>query len=195
PSLFHDDDGRKWLVNMIWDHRPGKNAFAGIALQEYSVDEQKLVGPIENIFRGTELKLTEAPHLYKRNGYYYLVTAEGGTSYEHAVTIARSRSIHGPYEVDPTNPVLTSNGSPELALQKAGHASLVETQTGEWYMAHLCGRPTKGNNCTLGRETAIQRCYWAEDDWIRVEGGKPAVEVAAPELPPAPFDEEPPVVD
>lgn len=193
PSLFHDDDGRKWLVNMIWDHRPGKNPFAGVALQEYSPEQQKLVGPIKNIFRGTELKLTEAPHLYKRNGYYYLVTAEGGTSYEHAVTIARSRSIDGPYEVDPTNPVLTSAGSPELTLQKAGHASLVETQNGEWYMAHLCGRPTKGKNCTLGRETAIQRCYWTEDGWIRVEGGKPAVEVAAPELPPAPFDEEPAV--
>lgn len=77
PSLFHDEDGRKWLVNMIWDHRKGKNRFSGIVLQEFSVQEHKLTGPAVNIFKGTELGLTEAPHLYKYKGYYYLLTAEG----------------------------------------------------------------------------------------------------------------------
>src|SRR5690606_34497577 len=105
PSFFHDDDGRKWLVNMIWDFRKGHNSFAGIALQEYSPEEKKLVGPIRNIFTGSELGFTEAPHLYKRNGYYYLMTAEGGTWYTHAVTVARAKSLFGPYEIDPTNPI------------------------------------------------------------------------------------------
>ena len=91
PSLFHDDDGRKWLVNQLWDHRQGKNKFAGIVLQEYSHKEKGLVGPITNIFKGTELGLVEAPHIYKRNGYYYLMTAEG-TTFKHAVTFARSES-------------------------------------------------------------------------------------------------------
>ncbi|MCL7747669.1 glycoside hydrolase family 43 protein [Halalkalibacter alkaliphilus] len=191
PSLFHDDNGKKWLVNMIWDFRKGTNSFAGIALQEYSPEEQKLVGPIRNIFKGSELKLTEAPHLYKRNGYYYLVTAEGGTWYTHAVTVARSESLFGPYEVDPTNPILTSNQDDLSQLQKAGHGSFVETQNGEWYIAHLCGRPVVDKKCILGRETAIQKCYWTEDNWIRVEGGNnPKWEVEAPNLPAYPFEQE-----
>ena len=79
PSLFHDDDGRKYLLNMLWDHRPGQNRFAGIVLQEYSPAERRLVGERHNIFKGTPLGFTEAPHLYKRDGWYYLITAEGGT--------------------------------------------------------------------------------------------------------------------
>ncbi|MFB5662378.1 glycoside hydrolase family 43 protein [Alteribacillus sp. HJP-4] len=184
PSLFHDEDGRKWLLNMLWDYRKGKNPFAGIVIQEYSPEEKRLIGPVKNIFKGTDLRLTEGPHVYKKNGYYYLLTAEGGTGYEHAVTMARSTSLHGPYEVDPVNPILTSHGKDHLSLQKAGHGSLVETQTGEWYLAHLCGRPVKDDRCILGRETAIQKCYWTEDDWIRVEGeGSPQDVVPAPSLP------------
>jgi xylan 1,4-beta-xylosidase len=77
PSLFHDDDGHKYLLNMLWDHRTGQNRFAGIVLQEYSVEQQKLIGAQKVIFEGTPLGLTEGPHLYKRDGYYYLLTAEG----------------------------------------------------------------------------------------------------------------------
>ncbi|AFC30666.1 XynB2 [Paenibacillus mucilaginosus 3016] len=193
PSLFHDDDGRKWLVNMLWDFRKGHNRFAGIVLQEYAAEEQRLVGPVRHIFRGTELRFTEGPHLYKRNGYYYLLTAEGGTEYNHAVTMARSKSIEGPYEVDPQNPILTSAGRPELALQKAGHGCLVETPAGEWYMAHLCARPVKDHLCVLGRETALQRCEWTADGWLRLASGGPVPEetVQAPGLPESPFEPEP----
>ncbi len=186
PSLFHDTDGKKWLVNTLWDHRKGINPFGGILLQEYSKKEKKLVGPVTNIFKGTEIGLVEGPHLYKRNGCYYLLTAEGGTVLSHSVTMARSKNIVGPYEVDPHNPVLTSYNNPELKIQRAGHASLVETQNGEWYMAHLCGRhiPSRGR-CTMGRETAIQKMKWADDGWLRLEcgGNEPQVEVPAPNLP------------
>ena len=96
PSLFHDDDGRKYLVNMLWDHRPAQNRFAGIVLQEYSPAAQRLIGDRQMIFDGTPIGFTEAPHLYKRNGWYYLLTAEGGTGWGHAVTMARSRTIDGP---------------------------------------------------------------------------------------------------
>ena len=68
-------------------------ASAGIVLQEYSAAERKLVGPIHLIFKGTSIGFTEGPHLYKRNGYYYLLTAEGGTGWGHAVTMARSREL------------------------------------------------------------------------------------------------------
>ncbi|WP_274648569.1 glycoside hydrolase family 43 protein [Paenibacillus humicola] len=193
PSLFHDDDGRKWLLNMVWDHRKGKNHFGGILMQEYSVPERRLTGPVYNLFRGTPLGLTEGPHLYKHNGFYYLMTAEGGTRAGHAVTVARSLSLFGPYEVDPEGPVLTSAGKPELELQRAGHASLVETQGGELYIAHLCGRPLRPSmNCNLGRETALQRMEWMADGWLRLAGGgnSPHAEVQAPDLPEHPFAPE-----
>ena len=170
PSLFHDDDGRKYLVNMLWDYRPGQNRFAGIQLQEYSHIERQLVGPRDVIFKGTSIGLTEGPHLYKRNGYYYLLTAEGGTSWGHAVTLARSPSLKGPYELHPDSYILTSRNRPDAELQKAGHADLVETQNGETYMVHLCGRPLRNRGrCTLGRETAIQKMRWEEDGWLYTE--------------------------
>ncbi len=194
PSLYHDDDGRKWLLNMLWDGRLDKNPFAGIVLQEYSVEDKKLIGKPKNIFKGSSLGLTEGPHLYKRNGYYYLMCAEGGTEIHHAVTMARSRQIDGAYEIDPENPILTSRNNPFLPLQKAGHASMVETQGGEWYMVHLCGRPlpTTGR-CILGRETAIQKMHWTEDGWFRMSAGanQPQLQVPAPNLPEHKWEEEP----
>ena len=185
PSLFHDDDGRKYLVNMLWDHRPGQNRFAGIVLQEYSADRQKLIGRRHLIFRGTSLGFTEGPHLYKRHGWYYLLTAEGGTGWGHAVTLARSREMTGPYELHPDVHILTSRHRPDAELQRAGHADLVETQTGELYMVHLCGRPLHNRGrCTLGRETAIQRMEWSRDAWPRTADGEgiPHIEVPAPAL-------------
>ncbi len=194
PSLFHEDDGRKYLLNMLWDHRPGKNRFAGIVLQEYSVEQRKLIGPRQNIFTGTAIGFTEAPHLYKRNGWYYLLTAEGGTGWGHAVTMARSRNLTGPYEPHPDTYVLTSRHRPDMELQRAGHADIVETPSGEPWMAYLCGRPLRNRGrCTLGRETAIQRMVWCEDDWLRTADlqGLAYAEVADPDLPEHPFPAQP----
>jgi len=190
PSLFHDDDGRTYLVNMLWDHRPGHNRFAGIVLQEYSAAERRLIGERRLIFQGTSIGFTEAPHIYKRDGHYYLITAEGGTGWGHAVTMARSRGLLGPYELHPDTYILTARDRPDVELQRAGHADLVETQSGETYMVYLCGRPLRNRGrCTLGRETAIQRMAWSADGWLRTEDGQgiPALEVAAPALPAHPF--------
>ena len=186
PSLFHDDDGRKYLVNMLWDHRPGKNRFAGIVLEEYLAGERRLAGERKVIFQGTPIGFTEGPHLYKRGRYYYLLTAEGGTGWGHAVTMARSRALLGPYELHPDVYILTSRYRPDMELQRAGHADLVETQAGEPYMVHLCGRPLRNRGrCTLGRETAIQRMAWGKDGWLRTADGQglPHMEVAGPALP------------
>jgi len=194
PSLFHDDDGRKYLLNQLWDHRPGSNRFNGIVAQEYSVAEGKLIGKRENIFKGTAHGLTEAPHLYKRNGYYYLLTAEGGTGWNHGVTMARSRNLQGPYELHPESTMLTSRHRPDAALQRAGHADIVETPDGQTYMAYLCGRPLRNRGvCTLGRETAIQPVVWGEDGWLRTLDGQgtPELHAAAPGLPEHRFDEAP----
>ncbi|MEO8623774.1 MAG: glycoside hydrolase family 43 protein [bacterium] len=185
PSLFHDDDGRKYVVNMLWDYRPNQNRFAGIALQEYSASERRVIGKRDVIFKGTAIGFTEAPHLYKRDGYYYLITAEGGTGWGHAVTMARSPSIAGPYELHPDVYILTARHRPDVELQRAGHADLVETQGGETYMAYLCGRPLRNRGrCTLGRETAIQPMTWGDDGWLRTTDGEglPQVDVVAPAL-------------
>jgi xylan 1,4-beta-xylosidase len=194
PSLFHDDDGRKWLVNMLWDHRPGRNRFAGIVAQEYSPSDKKLIGARTNIFTGTPLGLTEGPHIYKRGGWYYLLTAEGGTAWNHAVTLARSRNLLGPYELHPNAQILTARDKPDAPLQRAGHADLVETQAGDTYMVYLCGRPLKNRGrCILGRETAIQKMVWRDDGWLYTEAGdaKPTLTTPAPALTPHPFPAAP----
>ena len=120
PSLFHDDDGRKWFLNMVWNHvshgtggNPKHPSFAGILLQEYDAKAGRLIGPVKNIFAGSDHGLVEGPHLFKRDGWYYLTTAEGGTGYDHAVTMARSRSIDGPYELHPDIHLITSKDAPE----------------------------------------------------------------------------------
>jgi len=190
PSMFHDEDGRQWLVNMVWDHRPGQSQFGGIHLQEYSAEQCRLIGPVSNIFKGTEMGITEAPHLYKRGEYYYLVTAEGGTEYNHVMTMARSQSITGPYEVDPNGYVVTSKENPELKLQRAGHGDFVETQNGEIYIVHLCSRPiTDRKRSPMGRETAIQEAYWTSDGWLRLKNGsnQPDSLVNSPILPAHPW--------
>ncbi|MEO5922347.1 MAG: glycoside hydrolase family 43 protein [Bryobacteraceae bacterium] len=194
PSLFHDADGRKYVLNMRWDSRPGKNRFAGIEVQEYSHSEGKLVGDVSMIFEGTAIGFTEGPHVYQRGGYYHLLTAEGGTGWGHAVTMARSRSLLGPYELHPDIYALTARHRPDALLQRAGHADMVETQDGETYMLHLCGRPLPNRGrCTLGRETAIQHMRWSDDGWLRTADGTgiPQVEVAAPALPEHPFPPSP----
>lgn len=190
PSLFHDDNGRKWFLNMVWNHRsdsvggnPKHPAFAGILCQEYDAAEGKLVGPITNISKGSPHGLVEGPHLYKRNGWYYLTVAEGGTGYDHAVTMARSRDILGPYEFHPDTHLITSKDAPDAVLQRAGHGQIVETPGGDVYHTHLCSRPLPGTRRSpLGRESAVQKCVWSDDDWLYLErGGQvPSVEVPAP---------------
>ncbi|MEV1011378.1 glycoside hydrolase family 43 protein [Streptomyces sp. NPDC049881] len=182
PSLFHDDDGRSWLLAMKWDHRPGHDPFGGILIQEYDRTARAAKGPLRTLWHGSDVGRTEGPHLYRRDGWYYLMVAEGGTGYEHTVTVARSRTLTGSWEADPLGPMLTSYGS-DATLQKAGHGSLVQTPGGDWYLAHLCARPlTPGGRCPLGRETAIQRVTWSDDGWPRLaDGGRlPAVHVQAP---------------
>ncbi len=177
PSLFHDEDGRKWFVNMRWNHRgtgtglnPAHDCFDGIELQEWH-PERGLLGEVQTIYTGTDLGLTEAPHLFKRNGWYYLTTAEGGTGYDHAVTMARSRSITGPYETHPNKHLMTARFDPKAPLQRVGHGQYVETPDGRVFHTFLCGRPLPpGPFCALGRETGLAACVW-RDDWLYLADG------------------------
>lgn len=108
--------------------------------------------------------------MFKRNGYYYLLTAEGGTGYPHAATLARSRSPFGPFELHPNKHLITAWNT-DCYLQKAGHASLCEGRDGQWIMSHLCGRPLPDGRCMLGRETALQNVQWHEDGWPYLSNG------------------------
>ena len=118
------------------------------------------------------------------------MTAEVGTGWGHAVTLARSRALTGPYELHPDKYILTARHRPDIELQRAGHADLVETQTGETWMVHLCGRPLRNRGrCTLGRETAIQPMVWREDAWLYTRDGEgvPRTDPPNPALPAHPF--------
>jgi len=216
PSLFHDDDGRKWLINKDRDFRPGRMDDRSIVIQEYDLETNTLIGEPVIISKGaTKRGFVEGAHIFKHNGMYYLITAEGGTGYGHCVAISRSKSITGPYEPDPKNPIITSAAweftasetapymmpelcNPEAGVQKAGHGSLVETQNGEFYMAHLCARPIlPQRRCYLGRETALQKMVWTDDGWLRMADGSNIAKAScpAPDLPEHPFPAEDPVSD
>ena len=194
-SMFHDDDGKHWYLNMEWDYRQtGPRQFSGILLQEYDENKKCLVGERKKIFTGTDIGLVEGPHLYKRNGWYYIVAAEGGTQYEHALTVGRSRNIAGPYEVHPQNPLISSYRHPELKLQKSGHGSWCSSIDGtKTYLVFLCGRPLPGRKeCVLGRETGIAEITW-KDDWPYVTQPDGSLQNTPPEFidVPAGTDETP----
>ena len=171
-SMFHDDDGKHWYINMEWDFRKtGPRQFSGILIQEYDPKVKALVGKRHKIFLGSDIGMVEGPHIYKRNGWYYILAAEGGTSYEHALTLGRSKSITGPYELHPQNPLISSYGHYDLKLQKAGHGSWCSSVDGKrTYLVFLCGRPLAGKpitaypECVLGRETGLAEIEW-RDDW------------------------------
>ncbi|MBX4267876.1 glycoside hydrolase family 43 protein [Clostridium estertheticum] len=189
-SMFHDNDGRKWVVSLEWETRAGYEKPGAICMVEYSTKKKCIIGYPKRIWSGgTDRGCIEAPHLTKRGEYYYIMCAEGGTGYGHSVTMGRAKEVWGPYEKDPMNPILTSVPrdfnerqdsdhlkpkyfNPESKLQKSGHASYIETPNGQVYLVHLCSRPFVAElRCTLGRETAMQKMFWTEDGWLRLEGG------------------------
>ncbi|THV37020.1 glycoside hydrolase family 43 protein [Glycomyces buryatensis] len=191
-ALYHDEDGGTWLLNMVM-------GFRGIEIQQ--LEDGKAIGRPELILRGSSAGITEGPHLYKKNGWYYLLCAEGGTGFNHGAIVARSRDLKGPYEVDPNGPLLTTRDKLDLDLQKAGHGCFVETEAGEWYMTYLTSRPYTEiepspptdarqrdvtGRCVLGRETAVAKVEW-DAGWPRIENAAPAVEVEAPALEPHPW--------
>ena len=187
-SIFHDDDGKKWIASLDWETREGYEKPGVICLVEYCTKKKEIVGYPKRIWSGgTDRGCIEAPHITKRGDYYYIMCAEGGTGYGHSVTMGRAKNIWGPYEKDSMNPIVTSIPgdfyerhdpdhlkpkyyNPESKLQKSGHGSYIETTSGEVYLVHLTSRPFVPElRCTLGRETAIQKMKWTKDNWLRME--------------------------
>ncbi|MDY4521210.1 MAG: glycoside hydrolase family 43 protein [Marinilabiliaceae bacterium] len=163
PSLFWDEDGTCYMVS---------NPDVGIWLCKIDplTGEQKSESKL--IWEGTGGRHPEAPHIYKKDGWYYLMIAEGGTEYGHTETIARSRRIDGPYLGNPSNPILTHRGvnAQSNPIQGTGHADLVEAHDGSWWMVCLALRPQSGQNHVMGRETYLAPVVWPAGGWPVVNG-------------------------
>ncbi len=187
PSLFFDDDGRVWYVGnrMVRDRQ--YEGQTEIWLQELDLGSMCLIGEACVLWDGAVKGAVwaEAPHLYKIQGRYYLLTAEGGTAHHHAVSVARSDVITGPYQGNPGNPILTHRHlGRDYSIVGTGHADLVDTPSGEWWMVLLAMRPYGGYYYNLGRETFLAPVRW-EDSWPIVSAGTGRVEFTypAPDLP------------
>ncbi len=182
PSLFFDDDGRAWYTG---NREPDQSQYAAhreIWLQELDLQSMQLVGETYALWDGAlkRAAYAEAPHIYKVDSLYYLMIAEGGTEHRHAVTIARSNSITGPYESNCSNPILTHRHlGQNYPIVGTGHADLVQTQTGEWWMFMLAMRPYSGYFYNLGRETFLAPVRW-EAGWPIVSPGTGRVEFSYP---------------
>ena len=187
PSLFFDEDGQVWFVGNQMAHKSQFEGHTEIWVQKLDLQTMRLIGAPCMIWDGAVRGAvwSEAPHLYKIDGRYYLLTAEGGTAHHHAVVIARSDTITGPYEGNRGNPILTHRHlGLDYPIVGTGHADLVQTQTGEWWMVLLAMRPYGGYYYNLGRETFLAPVRW-EDGWPIVSAGTGRVEFTypAPNLP------------
>jgi xylan 1,4-beta-xylosidase len=188
PSLFFDDDGRAWYCGNRMAVNSQFEGHTEIYVQELDPAQMTLMGEPVVVWDGAVKGAvwSEAPHIYKINGYYYLLTAEGGTAHHHAVVIARSKIITGPYEGNRGNPILTHRHlGVDFPIVGTGHADIVQTQTGEWWMVLLAMRPYGGYYYNLGRETFLAPVIW-EDGWPIVSPGVGRVEFehASPDLTP-----------
>lgn len=160
-SMFFDDDGKVYFqtnrAHQFSDER-------AIYQSEIDVKSGKRLTEIKQLWKGSGGSYVEGPHIYKHAGFYYCLTAEGGTSYGHSVAIARSKSIWGPYQGCPFNPILTNRMS-YSGLQGIGHADLFQANDGSWWMVHLGFRPAVDGVHTIGRETCLTPVEWNSDGW------------------------------
>ena len=174
PSLFFDEDGKSYYIG----------TFEGsIYIQEIDLLEETMVGSRILLWHGTGGAYPEGPHLYKKDGWYYLLISEGGTERCHMLTMARSKVIDGGYESCPYNPVMT-NRSLELPIQSVGHADLVQDQNGSWWALCLGTRPfSYPPKHNLGRETMLVPVDFSGDWPIFGDRGRVLEEFEVPALP------------
>jgi xylan 1,4-beta-xylosidase len=178
PSLFFDEDGRAWMVNNgnPPDNKPLYQGHRAIWIQEFDVTKRKLTGPRSIIVNGgadisQKPVWIEGPHLYKRDGWYYLCCAEGGTSTHHSQVILRSKAPTGPFVPWDRNPILTQrdlDGSAPQAVTCTGHADLVIGPDGNWWSVFLACRPYAPDRWATGRETFLLPVKWTDDGWPQI---------------------------
>jgi xylan 1,4-beta-xylosidase len=183
PDLFFDDDGKAYVISSTFN------------LFEIDIKTGKFTSEGRKLWNGTGGRYPEGPHIYKKDGFYYLMIAEGGTEEAHSETIARSKNIWGPYNSNPSNPILThcnaaGQGNP---IQGVGHADIVHAHDGSWWIVFHGYRSIGGTHHTLGRETCLAPVSWPENGWPVVNGnGTATVNMTCPTLPLKPFTVKPP---
>lgn len=173
PSLFFDEDDRCYFIGT--HPNPEGCRYDGdwfIYIQELNIETFEMIGEKKNVWNGAMrgVHWPEGPHLYKIGEYYYILHAEGGTGPEHAISVARSKDVFGPYENNFKNPIFTHRHlGVKYPIQYVGHGDLVQVANGDWYIVMLATRPLKGYT-TMGRETFLARVIW-ENDWPVVNAG------------------------
>ncbi len=184
PSLYFEDDKCYLTVN------PNNTIY----LSEINPLTGEQITSNKAIWTGTGGRYPEAPHIYKKDGWYYLMISEGGTEYGHKVTIARSKNIDGPYESNPANPILTHSNvnAQSNPIQGTGHADMVQADDNSWWMVCLAFRPQSGQHHLLGRETFLTPVNWETNAWPVINGnGTIYMDMNVPTLPLKPVKEVP----
>jgi len=184
PDLFFDDDGRVYVTNSNFE------------LTEIDIKTGTLIGEKRKIWNSTGGRYPEAPHIYKKDGFYYLMAAEGGTEEAHSVTIARSNSVWGPYIDNPSNPIVAHANVAGMGkpIQGVGHADMVLAHDNSWWMVLHGYRSVSGYppHHTLGRETCLVPVSWPKGGWPTVNGnGTVGEKMTYPTLPQHPFKAKP----
>jgi beta-xylosidase len=184
PSLFFDDDGKAYFLGA---QVPGPDLKT--ILYEVDLPTGDKLSKVDVIYHNPDDFYPEGPHLYKKDGYYFLVFAEGGTHSAHTVKVARSQTIQGPYELYDGNPILSSHSTKDL-IQHVGHSDLFQDQNGDWWAVCL-GVRRIGDRYVLGRETFLTKGTWPQGGWpslrqVTLEVGEEnAFPTASSALPPA----------
>jgi xylan 1,4-beta-xylosidase len=177
PSLYFDDDGRAWMINNgAPEGTPLYDGHRAIWIQEFDYRQKRMVGPRKVLVNGgvniaEKPVWIEGPHIYKKDGWYYLCCAEGGTSVNHSQVIFRSRNVDGPYVPWDQNPILTQrtlDGHAPFAVTSTGHADLVVGPDGSWWAVFLAVRPYDGRYSPMGRETFLLPVDWPKDGWPKI---------------------------
>lgn len=184
PSIFFDDNGKTYIVHNA-PPPDGKSLYQGhrsIRLREYSLDSNAFVGQSKLLVNGgvditAEPVWIEAPHIFKKDDFYYLIAAEGGTGYNHSEVVFRSRSVKGPYEPYHNNPILTQRHlDPDRPnpITSTGHADMVKLPNGNWWSVFLGCRPYEDDMYNTGRETFLMPVAW-KNGWPIITEGKKKV--------------------
>jgi len=174
PSLFFDDNGKAYLLynSVSPDNKPLYDGHRTIRMYEFDIANLKVVGEEKTLINGgTDLSKKpvwiEGPHIFKKDGYYYLIAAEGGTGFNHSEVVFRSSKVEGPYISYEKNPILTQrhlDPSRKNPITSAGHADFVETESGDWWSVFLGCRPYTDDYYNIGRETFLAPVKW-KDGW------------------------------
>jgi alpha-N-arabinofuranosidase len=173
PSLFFDADGRAWIVNNgPPEGEPLYDGHRAIWIQEFDARAKRMIGPRRVLVNGgVDISQRpiwiEGPHIIRKDGFYYLIAAEGGTAEGHSQVVLRSRSVTGPYVPGPRNPILTQRDLPRdraEPITSAGHADFVRLPNGDWWATFLAVQPYRGDHYNTGRETFLLPVRW-EDGW------------------------------